>query len=759
MKKNLLFTLGLTICAVFGLSAQSTIQTRTISSSSTGLGVSVTYNVYLPPSYSTSPTRTYPVLYLLHGGGGSYVDWVTQGNMKSITDAEISAGRVQEMIIVMPDAVGGTYGWYDGQYSTFMTNVLYPNVQSAYRASTVQGGRSIAGLSMGGFGTTYQWLANRSLYSSAYAMSAAITLGGTNLTTLLNTISVSQLSPYSMEIGTEDFLYQDNVTWRNTLNSKGVNFTYLERSGAHTWPFWQACLPKALKLASDNFTTTPPQNYTLTTSVVGNGSITLSPSGGTYASGTVVTVTAVPATGYTFTGWSGSLTGTANPSTITMNANKSVTATFTASSTGTNLALNKTVVVSSTQSSSYPGSYAVDGNTSTRWSSTSTNNQWIYVDLGTAQTISRVVLKWEAAYASAYYIQTSANASTWTTVSSVTGGNGATDDISFTAVSARYVRMYCVTRATSYGVSLYEFEIYGSGGTNYTLTTSVSGSGSITLSPSGGTYASGTVVTVTAVPATGYTFTGWSGSLTGTTNPATVTMNANKSVTATFTASSTGTNLALNRPVTVSSTESTSYPGSNAVDGNTGTRWSSAFSVPQSIYVDLGSTKTVAQVYLLWEAAYANGYQVQVSTNASTWTTVSTVTGGNGGSDVINFTATTARYVRIYCTSKATSYGVSLYEFEVYGSQTKAAVAASVDDAPASESEILVFPNPADDFVIVKAAPEGKVSLCTITGSVIESKTLVDSEVSFNTASLAKGVYLIIVDQQKGRTVKNIVVK
>lgn len=74
-------------------------------------------------------------------------------------------------------------------------------------------------------------------------------------------------------------------------------------------------------------------------------------------------------------------------------------------------------------------------------------------------------------------------------------------------------------------------------GTNYTLTTSTNGSGTIDLNPAGGTYASGTVVTVTANPASGWQFSGWSGDLSGSLNPTTITMNSNKSITATFTSS------------------------------------------------------------------------------------------------------------------------------------------------------------------------------------------------------------------------------
>jgi len=78
------------------------------------------------------------------------------------------------------------------------------------------------------------------------------------------------------------------------------------------------------------------------------------------------------------------------------------------------------------------------------------------------------------------------------------------------------------------------------------------------------------------------------------------------------------TNLALNQPATTSSTENASFPASAAVDGNTGTRWSSAFSDPQWLEVDLGSSQAICQVVLTWETAYATAFQIQVSTDGST---------------------------------------------------------------------------------------------------------------------------------------------
>jgi F5/8 type C domain len=126
------------------------------------------------------------------------------------------------------------------------------------------------------------------------------------------------------------------------------------------------------------------------------------------------------------------------------------------------------------------------------------------------------------------------------------------------------------------------------------------------------------------------------------------------------------TNLALNHPATASSTEAAGYPAGNAVDGNTGTRWSSAFSDPQWIQVDLGSTQSVCQVVLTWEAASGKAYQVQVSNDASTWTTAYSTTTGAGGTETLNVSSS-GRYLRVYGTQRNTGYGYSLWELAVYG--------------------------------------------------------------------------------------------
>ncbi|MER5427092.1 DUF1996 domain-containing protein [Streptosporangium roseum] len=126
------------------------------------------------------------------------------------------------------------------------------------------------------------------------------------------------------------------------------------------------------------------------------------------------------------------------------------------------------------------------------------------------------------------------------------------------------------------------------------------------------------------------------------------------------------TPLSQGRPATASSAENAGTPASAAVDGNGGTRWSSAFSDPQWLQVDLGSTSTINRVVLDWEGAYATAFTIQTSADGAAWTTIHTTTAGTGGDQILNVSGT-GRYVRLTTTGRATQYGVSLWEFQVYG--------------------------------------------------------------------------------------------
>ena len=126
-----------------------------------------------------------------------------------------------------------------------------------------------------------------------------------------------------------------------------------------------------------------------------------------------------------------------------------------------------------------------------------------------------------------------------------------------------------------------------------------------------------------------------------------------------------------------SSVEIARLTAAAAVDGNSATRWSSAFSDKQWIAVDLGAVYSINHVVLNWEVAYGKGYKIEVSMDGTTWNPVFSVTNGNGGIDDLAFGATDARYVRMWGTARGTPYGYSLYEFEVYGATEEVTVASS----------------------------------------------------------------------------------
>ncbi|WP_405151858.1 discoidin domain-containing protein [Sphaerisporangium sp. NBC_01403] len=127
-----------------------------------------------------------------------------------------------------------------------------------------------------------------------------------------------------------------------------------------------------------------------------------------------------------------------------------------------------------------------------------------------------------------------------------------------------------------------------------------------------------------------------------------------------------GTNIAQGKPTTASSTENAGTGAANATDGNAGTRWSSAFSDPQWVRVDLGRSYNINHVKLTWEAAYGKAYQIQTSQDGNTWTNIYSTTTGDGGTDDLAVTGT-GRYIRMYGTQRATQYGYSLWEFAVNG--------------------------------------------------------------------------------------------
>ncbi|MEW6331755.1 MAG: InlB B-repeat-containing protein [Pseudomonadota bacterium] len=249
----------------------------------------------------------------------------------------------------------------------------------------------------------------------------------------------------------------------------------------------------------------PSSDYLLTVSKNGSGTVMSSPAGincGTacsaiYASGTSVTLTATAASGYSFAGWSGACRGKKPSCRVSMKAARNVGATFTqnsATNTTTSYSLNVSVSGSGNVTSS-PGG----------------------INCGTTCT---------ASYASGTSVTLTATAATGY---SFAGWSGACSGTSTTCA---------VAMTAGRGVTA----TFSQNVVNYTLTVGKSGSGSITSAPAGincgttcsASYSSGTSVTLTAGAASGYSFAGWGGACSDTSETCTVSMSAARSVTATF---------------------------------------------------------------------------------------------------------------------------------------------------------------------------------------------------------------------------------
>ncbi|MGW7418730.1 discoidin domain-containing protein [Streptomyces sp. NPDC054813] len=152
--------------------------------------------------------------------------------------------------------------------------------------------------------------------------------------------------------------------------------------------------------------------------------------------------------------------------------------------------------------------------------------------------------------------------------------------------------------------------------------------------------------------------------------------------------------LALHKEAIASSVDDPGNAPGNATDGDAGTRWASAFEDDQWIQVDLGSQVAFDRVVVTWERAYAGTYTVQASTDGTDWTDVRSVdntavplpfrTSGAASLQTVELTAATARYVRVFCRTRATSWGSSLWSLSVVDSGSPGTDLALRKEATAS---------------------------------------------------------------------------
>lgn len=232
--------------------------------------------VVLPASY-TKNQASYPVLYLLHGGGGHFRDWLTLTPDKQLVK---NLADTYNMIIVMPE--GEAFGWYldsphdqNNKFETYITKEVIQKIDATYRTVKSNKGRVITGLSMGGHGAMYLSTRHPDLFGAAGTMSGALDMNYTKFKVnadftkslkdrfekLLGTSDVSNEvyvknsivnmveaikkngMPIIIDCGVDDFLIDANRELHSRLVYANVPHDYTERPGAHTWPYWENSLP------------------------------------------------------------------------------------------------------------------------------------------------------------------------------------------------------------------------------------------------------------------------------------------------------------------------------------------------------------------------------------------------------------------------------------------------------------------------------------------------------------------------------------
>ncbi len=292
--KYLFLVLVLTTCLCSLAQSQSSKVLDSCSMKSEILSGERKYAVYLPPGYESS-CRSYPVLYLLHGGGDDQTGWVQFGEVQLIADKAISEGKATPMIIVMPDANTGRRGYFndvrgDWRYEDFFFTEFMPFVEKEYRIKGEKRYRAVAGLSMGGGGSFMYALHHPELFSSACPLSAstgpltfeeakerAIRRGpGTppeneaekptdeqikthylqhSTLELVNRVPDDQKKAvrWYIDCGDDDFLYEGNALVHIAMRKKEIPHEFRVRDGGHKWSYWREALPMVLGFVSQAF--------------------------------------------------------------------------------------------------------------------------------------------------------------------------------------------------------------------------------------------------------------------------------------------------------------------------------------------------------------------------------------------------------------------------------------------------------------------------------------------------------------------------
>lgn len=241
------------------------------------------FSIYLPPNYDKS-TGKYPILYLLHGAGDDHTGWIQFGDVKRITDTAINKGRIEPMIIVIPNADSGQRGYFnrgDWKYEDFFFDEFMPYIEKTYRVKSDKEYRAISGLSMGGGGTFMYALHHPELFSSACPLSAAVGMlpkdnhrisefaeqanvpeeelrayfKHHSAISLIENMPAEKIKSvrWYIDCGNDDFLLEGNSLVHIAMQKKKIPHEYRVRNGAHTWSYWRESLPNVLEFVSEGF--------------------------------------------------------------------------------------------------------------------------------------------------------------------------------------------------------------------------------------------------------------------------------------------------------------------------------------------------------------------------------------------------------------------------------------------------------------------------------------------------------------------------
>ena len=219
------------------------------------------YGVYLPPSYYTSPEKTYPVVYLLHGINSTGDSFINVDHIEARMNEWIEAGDIVEMIVVMPNA-GKSSGYADteggpndsnGPWASFIYKDILKEVEQNYRAIADKRFRGISGISMGGGGVFKVGLAHPEIYTSFASHMGAVP----NVADYMGTIDAATLATldFYLDCGWQDQMVnpQNTVTAAEYLQSIGADVTWEMRDGGHNSAFYMVGMPKSMKVHSDHF--------------------------------------------------------------------------------------------------------------------------------------------------------------------------------------------------------------------------------------------------------------------------------------------------------------------------------------------------------------------------------------------------------------------------------------------------------------------------------------------------------------------------